>query len=245
MDTEFVALLLIGAAAGGFINGLAGFGTSLFALGWWLQIMPPVQAVALVLALSVASGLQGAFVVRHAVQSARLLRFLLPGCIGIPIGLQLLDVVDAEALKLIIASFLLAYGAFFLFRRDLPNLTSPTRVLDATIGFLGGILGAIAGLSGPLPTMWLAMRDWPRHETRAVLQPYNISILGISAVLLAIGGAYTRDVLIALLIALPATMLAAQIGLWVFGKLEDSQFRRLLIGLMTVSGMILLARSLF
>ncbi|MGD1926473.1 MAG: sulfite exporter TauE/SafE family protein [Paracoccaceae bacterium] len=245
MDAEFVVLLLIGAAAGGFINGLAGFGTALFALGWWLQIMPPVQAVALVLALSVASGLQGAFVVRHAVQPARLLRFLLPGCLGIPIGLQLLDVVDAEALKLIIASFLLAYGAFFLFRRDLPNLKSPTRVLDATIGFLGGILGAIAGLSGPLPTTWLAMRDWPRHETRAVLQPYNISILGISAILLAIAGAYTRDVLIAILIALPATMLAAQIGLWVFGKLEDSQFRRLLIGLMTVSGVILLARTMF
>src|SRR5699024_8893634 len=38
---EFLFFVIAGAAAGGFVNGLAGFGTSLFALGWWLQVMPP------------------------------------------------------------------------------------------------------------------------------------------------------------------------------------------------------------
>lgn len=245
MEVGFLVFLLIGASAGGFINGLAGFGTSLFALGWWLQVMPPVQAVALALALSVASGLQGAVVVRRSIEPLRLLRFLIPGCLGIPIGLQLLDIINAEALKLIIAGFLLAYGAFFLFRRDLPSMTKPTNLIDGSIGFLGGILGAVAGLSGALPTMWLAMRDWPRHETRAVLQPFNIAILGIAALLLAYDGVYDRGTLIALAIALPATMLAAQIGLRVFARLEDSHFRRLLIALMTASGIILIIRTAF
>lgn len=42
---EFYVYLVTGAIAGGFINGLAGFGTALFALGFWLQILPPEQAV--------------------------------------------------------------------------------------------------------------------------------------------------------------------------------------------------------
>lgn len=35
-----VLLLVLGAAAGGFINGCAGFGTSLMNLGIWFEVMP-------------------------------------------------------------------------------------------------------------------------------------------------------------------------------------------------------------
>lgn len=244
MTAEFIFYLLLGAVAGGFVNGLAGFGTALFALGWWLHVMPPLQAVAVVLAMSVASGIQGVFVVRKAIQWPRLLRFLLPALIGIPIGLQILQRINADHLKIVVALFLLVYGGFFILRKNLPNLTRPTPVIDATIGFIGGILGAIAGLSGALPTMWLSMRDWTKEQTRAVLQPYNVVVLGISAIMLALNGAFDRDTLITTAMALPATMIAAQVGIWAFKRLSDSQFRRLLIGMMFVSGIVLLARAL-
>lgn len=50
---------------GGFINGLAGFGTALMSLGVWLQLMPPWQAVAVVAAMSVASGVQSLWLIRR------------------------------------------------------------------------------------------------------------------------------------------------------------------------------------
>ena len=56
---NFYLWLAAGSAAGGFVNGMAGFGTALFALGFWLQILPPTQAVSLVVIMSVVSGLQG------------------------------------------------------------------------------------------------------------------------------------------------------------------------------------------
>lgn len=244
MTVEFITYLLIGAFLGGFINGLAGFGTALFALGWWLQVMPPLQAVAIVLVMSVVSGVQGVMVVRSAIEWPRLLRFLVPALVGIPIGLQILERIDADALKVVVAVFLLTYGGFFSFRRSLPNMTKPTPAIDAGIGFIGGILGAIAGLSGALPTMWLSMREWTKEKTRAVLQPYNVVVLGISALMLAIGGAYDRQTLLSILIALPATILAAQIGIWTFRRLSDLQFRRLLIAMMLISGLIILLRTL-
>ncbi len=241
---EFLILLAAGALAGGFVNGLAGFGTALFALGWWLQIMPPLQAVALVLAISVVSGFQGVWIVRRAIQWRDLALFLIPGLIGIPLGLQILWLIDADLLKLVVAGFLLLYGTFFLLRRELPRRTNSTPLIDITIGFLGGILGAVAGLSGALPTMWIALRDWTKEQSRALLQPYNVIILGISAILLAFEGAYTSDTLVLLAIAVPLAMLAAQAGFAVFRRIPTTRFRRLLVVLMFISGIVLLVREL-
>lgn len=246
MSSETIALLLLGAASGGFINGLAGFGTALFALGFWLQIMPPVQAVSIVVVMSVVSGLQGVWIVRTSMieQKRRLLRFLLPALPGIPLGVAALAVVSAETLKLTIALFMLLYGGFFTFRAALPKLMRPTPALDVGVGFAGGVLGGAAALSGALPTMWCALRPWPKAETRAVLQPFNVTVLGLTALTLAWNGAYGRDTLILIAVALPVTMIFAQIGIAVFRRLQDDSFRRLIIAMMLVSGAVLLVRVL-
>ncbi len=245
MSLEAVVFITIGAAFAGFINGLAGFGTALFALGWWLQVMDPIDAVALALAISVLTGIQGVWLVRHAIEPRRLIRFLLPALIGIPIGIALLDRLSPEPLKLLIATFLIAYGLFFSLRRNLPTITRPTPILDSLIGFLGGLLGALASLSGALPTVWLSLRAWPKVKTRGILQPFNIIVLTLSAILLALKGAYDASVLLALVLATPVALASAQVGIMAFKRINDADFRRLLIFLMLASGVVLLARHAF
>jgi uncharacterized membrane protein YfcA len=246
LDLEFLIVLGLGAAAGGFINGLAGFGTALFALGFWLQIMPPVQAVSIVVIMSVISGLQGVWLVRTSImdQPRRLLRFLLPALVGVPLGVAALSILQPTVLKLVIAGLLILYGGFFTLRSSLPKLERPTPVIDIAVGFMGGVLGGAASLSGALPTMWCAMRPWPKSETRAVLQPFNVVVLGATALVFAFQGAYTTQTLIYIVIALPVTMVFAQIGITIFKRLNDGQFRRLLIAMMLISGLILLAREI-
>ncbi len=101
--------------AGGFVNGLAGFGTALMTLGFWLQIMPPVDAVAMVLIVSLATGLQGLWLVRGSIpqQMPRLLRFLLPSLFGIALGVYCLQLINPTGLKLLVATLMIAYGTFF------------------------------------------------------------------------------------------------------------------------------------
>lgn len=245
MDISNVALIAAGAVAGGFINGLAGFGTSLFALGFFLSVLPPVGAVALVLLLSITTGFQGVWLVRHTIAASpgRLMRFLLPAVIGIPLGVQSLRYVDVSALKLVIAGFLLIYGGYFTARRTLPRFDRPTPAIDIAVGFLGGVLGGLASLSGALPTMWCAMRSWPKAETRAVLQPFNVIVLSISALLLALRGAYTGQTLQYAMISVPCALVSAQIGMMIFKRVPDAVFQRLLIILCFVSGAILLLRE--
>lgn len=239
-------LLLTGAAAGGFINGLAGFGTALFALGFWLQIMPPAQAVAIVAVVSAVTGLQGLWIVRKAIsaQRRRLFRFLIPGLCGIPAGVAALSVVEPHMLKLVIGGFLVIYGGYFSLRKNLPRFERPTPLIDRLVGFLSGVLGGAASLSGALPSMWCSMRPWPKAETRAVLQPFNFTILGLTAFVLLINGVFTREAVMYLLAALPVAILSSRLGIMVFRKVSDDMFRRLLIGLTFISGSVLLMREL-
>lgn len=200
----------------------------------------------MVVVISVASGLQGVWLVRSSIahQPRRLARFLLPALPGIPIGVAALAYMPVETLKIFIASFTLLYGGFFTFRTTLPKFERPTPVIDRIVGFVGGLLGGAASLSGALLTMWCALRPWPKAETRAVLQPFNVTVLGLALIMFAIKGAYTWDTLILIGLALPVTMIFAQIGIALFKRLDDDQFRRLIIAMMFLSGIILMLRAL-
>lgn len=236
-------LFIAGAMAGGFINGFAGFGTALFTLGFWLSIMPPLQAVSIIVISSVVTGAQGLWVVRKemAQYPGRALRFILPGIIGIPLGVSALQAVNVDLLKLVIGLFLLCYGLFFMARATLPTLKGYYPIVDMTFGLIGGFLGGLAALSGALPTFWLSLREWPKGQIRAVLQPFNVSILLLTALMFLTQGVYDKPTLLLILISLPISMFSTQLGLALFKKLQDNQFRRMLIILTFVSGLSILA----
>ena len=246
LSAELITLLVLGATAGGFINGLAGTGTALFALGFFLQVLPPVTAVAIVALMSVLAGLQGLWVVRFAMKEkpARLLRFVVPGLVGVPLGILLLKAIDAETLRIGIAILLIVYGAYFSFRTSLPEFERRTPILDSGIGFVGGVLGGAASVSGAIPGMWLSLRPWPKAATRAVLQPYNVAILSTTVTMLFFRGAYDAAAVKSLFVVLPVGLLASQIGIYVFKQVSDNTFRRLLIGLTLLMGIGILLQLL-
>ena len=239
-------LFIAGAMAGGFINGFAGFGTALFTLGFWLSIMPPLQAVSIIVISSVVTGAQGLWVVRKEMAQfpGRALRFILPGIIGIPLGVSALQAVNVDILKLVIGLFLLCYGLFFMARATLLTLKGYYPVADIIFGLIGGFLGGLAALSGALPTFWLSLRDWPKGQIRAVLQPFNVTILLLTALMFLTQGVYDKSTLLLILISLPISMFSTQLGLALFKKLQDNQFRRMLIILTFISGFSILVSIL-
>ena len=246
MDFHSVLFLLLGGVAGGFINGFAGTGTALFAMGFLLVPLDPRSAVAVVALASATTGLQGVWEVRQAVfdRPGQLARFVVPGILCVPVGVAALGMVDARTLRILIAVFLIAFGAFFGFRKALPKLERHMPRTDIAVSATGGILGGLASVSGALPMMWLSMRPWPRAEIRAVLQPYNICVLFSTVAMLSLGGAYTRETWTAFAIVFPATLLSAQLGLFAFRRVDNDRFRRILIILCLALGLGILARDL-
>lgn len=236
--------LLAGALLAGFVNGLAGFGTGLVALGLWLHVVDPVLASPLVVICSVAAQLLSLLSIRPVLDLSRLWPFLLGGVLGVPIGVMALDHIDTGNFRAGVGVFLVAYCAFTLASRRLPVFGRGGRTADGAVGVAGGILGGAAGLSGALPTVWCGLKGWGKTEQRAVYQPFNLSILVWALVAQAQQGYITAEVGRLALICLPGTVLGVWLGVRAFGRVDDRQFRLIILWLLLASGGVLTVTNL-
>jgi uncharacterized protein len=237
-------VIVLGALAGGIVSGLAGFGTGITAMGIWLYAVSPPVAASLVVVCSVAAQLQTLPTIWRSVEARRILPFIVPGLIGVPIGTLLLSCLDPRALKIGIGVLLLAFSLQMLIRRSGAAAAWGGRFADGVVGFGGGVLGGLAGLSGPLPTMWAAVRGWTKDESRSVFQTFNLSILAPALLAHALAGLLTKEVGWAVLAALPGTILGAWIGTAAYRRLSDRRFRDIILALLCVSGALLIWTNL-
>ena len=239
-----LAIVVAGALIAGFVNGLSGTGYALVALGFWLHAMSPATAAPLAAICAVGGHIQSLPRIWHSVRWPRLWPFLAGGLAGVPLGTALLGWVSAEPLKLSVGTLLIVYCAWVSFVRHPPVVRFGGRVADSVAGFGGGVLGGMASLSGPIPVVWVQLRGWLKDEQRGVNQPFNMAILAAAIVTAAISGLVDRKLLIWAAFCLPATVIGAHIGLAFYGRVNEIQFRRIVLALLAFSGLTLIASSL-
>jgi uncharacterized membrane protein YfcA len=244
MTAAAYAILLCGALAGGFVSGLAGFGTALMALGVWLYVLPPAIAVPLVLICSVVAQLSTLPSIWKTIDFSIVWPFLIGGLIGVPIGTTLIEHADPKVFKLTVGVFLLVFPAALYFQRRELSIAFGGRIADAAIGFAGGILGGLAGLSGPLPILWASIRGWSKEQRRGIFQIFNFSVLLASLLVQITTGFVKPDVYWLALIAFPGTVIGAWLGARTYHALSDANFRDVVLGLLFLSGIGLVWSSI-
>jgi uncharacterized membrane protein YfcA len=236
MSTVAFVLLFLGAFAGGFVSGLAGFGTALMALGIWLYVLPPSIAVPLVLICSIVAQTSTLPTMWRLIDFKLVWPFLIGGLVGVPLGIVLVADADPRVFKLSVGILLLVFPAALYFNRRPMALSFGGRAADAAIGFAGGILGGLAGLSGPLPILWASVRGWGKDERRGIFQTFNWTVLSAALCLQAGTGFITREVVWLALLALPSTLFGAWLGARTYHALSDRNFRDVVLGLLFLSG---------
>jgi uncharacterized membrane protein YfcA len=243
MQASAFALLFAGALAGGFVSGLAGFGTALMALGLWLYVLPPAVAVPLTLISSVVAQTATLPSMWRSFNLSLVWPFVVGGLFGVPLGTMLMAHADPRVFKLTIGAFLLVFPIALYFSGPM-TLTIGGRFADAVVGFAGGILGGLAGLSGPLPILWASVRGWGKDERRGIFQTFNWTVLFVALCLQAASGHVGRDVLWAAAFALPGTLIGTWLGARLYHALNDRNFRDVVLGLLCLSGAILIWNSI-
>jgi uncharacterized protein len=243
-DTAATAIVLAGALTGGFVSGLAGFGTGLVALGIWLHALQPAPAATLVVACSVFAQLLTLPAIRHAIRPSLVWPFVLAGLLGVPVGTALLRQLEPDAFKLGTGLLLVAFSTFLLLHRRPIRLSIGGRAADAAIGFAGGVLGGLAGLSGALPTIWASLRGWGKDERRAVFQTFNLSVLAAALLAHAATGLITAETGWLILLALPGTTIGAWLGARAYRRLSDQRFHEVVLALLLASGLFLVWNAL-
>ncbi|HLG49347.1 MAG TPA: sulfite exporter TauE/SafE family protein [Reyranella sp.] len=239
-----IAIVVAGAAAAGFVNGLSGTGYGLVSLGFWLHAMPPTTAAPLVALCSVCGHVQSLPKIWKGLIWSRLWPFLVGGLVGVPLGTALLSHVEIKPLKMGVGLLLIFYCSWMAFVRRPPVILAGGRLADSIAGLGGGVLGGMASLSGPIPVIWTQLRGWNMLAQRGINQPFNMSVLAFSVVTAAIAGFLDRTFFLWAAMVLPVTVIGAQVGLRLFRRINEAQFRRIILVLLGLSGLTLIGTSL-
>lgn len=236
--------ILLGAAIGGFVSGLTGFGTALTSLPLYLLVLPPTAAAILAAATSVASQAQTLPSIWRAINWPRALPLIAGGLVGIPLGTRLLPLVSLPLFKLLVGLVLVGYCTFVLAGGGGLRVGRTGRWADLAVGLGGGIMGGLAALSGPLPIIWASLQGWGKDERRGVFQAFNSAILSASLLSSWQAGLMTRDILTALLWALPAAAAGTAAGQLAYRRLDDHRYDRLVLILLWLAGISLILSAI-
>jgi uncharacterized protein len=235
--------VIVGAAVAGFVQGLSGFAFGLVALSLWAWSISPQLAGPMVVFGSLLGQLLSIHSVRAAHDLRRLLPFIVGGVIGVPIAAAILPHLNATLFKAGVGALLVIYCSAMLLARELPRIRAGGRLADATAGLVGGVMGGIGGLSGPAPTLWCTMRDWSRDAQRAVVQSFNLAMQAVTLTVYVMDGAITAETGRMFALVAPALVVPCLIGARLYARVSEDQFRRLVLGLLFLSGLGLLAAS--
>ncbi len=242
MDLLTCAVAL-GAAAGGFVQGLSGFAFGLVAMAIWAWLLDPALAGPLVVFGSLVGQLLTLNSIRRGFDPRRVLPFIAGGVLGVPIGVALLRRVAPLAFKLAVGVLLSVWCPAMLFARDLPRVARGGRLADAGAGLVGGVMGGLGGLSGPAPTLWATLRGWSRDAQRAVFQAFNLAMHGLTMAAYLATGTVSAEAARLFLVVAPAMLVPALVGARLYRRFSDAAFRKVVLGLLAVSGAIVIATT--
>ena len=237
-DLSLLDLFIFLAAgfAASLITGLAGFAFGIIAAGPWLHVLSPAQTTALIVGFGLVVQGFSVWKLRAAIRLPRLLPFLIGSAVGVPFGVALLHLVSAAHLRIATGAILIAYSLYGLLRPKLPDMSRHGRAADATVALFGGVLGGATGLAGILVTIWSGLRGWPKDEQRAVFQPTGVATFAMIGLWLGGTGVAVGNAVLLFIVGLPVVLIGTWAGLKFYGRLDEASFRKVVLGLLLVSG---------
>ncbi len=245
MTTLIVLSIIAGTCAGAFVSGIAGFAFGLVSLAFWVWNIDPKMLAPMIVFGSFVTQTLSVGVVRRSFDWKRLAPFLVGGAVGVPLGAALLGVVNITVFKLTVGLILIVYCSFMLLIGNPKPIVIGGRFADGISGLIGGVMGGLAGLTGPAPTLWCTLRGWDKDTQRCIFQSFNLGMQGIALVTYWLNGTLTPTVGKVFALMFPAVLIPAIVGARLYTRINAVAFRRLVLGLLLLSGVVLLGSTLF
>lgn len=237
-------LLIAGAAVAGLVQGISGFAFAMVAMSIWVWGIEPQVAAVMAVFGGLVGQVLGLFTVRRGLRLHALLPFVLGALAGAPLGVWALPHLDPALFKLVLGLFLVLCCPAMLMSGRWPRIRAGGRLADGLVGLAGGLMGGIGGFTGVAPALWCTLRGYDKDAHRAVLQNFNLAALGATIVALAVSGAISTDMLPKFAVVAPALLLPSMLGARVYIGLSAAAFRRVVLSLLSLSGLAMMAASL-
>jgi len=225
-----------------FVQGFSGFGSALVAIPLLSLFMDVKVAVPLtVLAGLVITG-SLSWDLRHRLDLRKLGPLLLGAAPGIAAGALLLKGLPTWLLKACLGGMLILYAGTGLALRLRGRWLHPAWALLA--GFASGLLGATLGTVGPPTIVYTSLTRWSRDEIKATLSGFFLAASFLTAGVHLGTGMTTLEVGAFFLAALPGIVAGVLLGIKLSSRASEGGYRRALLGLLGLMGVVLLSSAL-
>ena len=243
----FIAAVLFCA---GLVSGLAGFAFSAVA-ACVLWLMPPLQAMPLIMLLSTCNQLLSIGKLRREMtllgtaNREGALPYIIGGLAGVPFGVALLRGLPVSWFAAGLGLFLILYSTFTLVLPGRIRLTRSGWHIAGAVGAMGGVVGGFSGFGASIIVVYLGLRDVHKSAVRGITQPYIVVMQVLSLGVLAAVDPAIFGALFWLLwaVTLPAVLLGTSAGVALYRRLSDHNFRRAVLLLLIASGASLVTKA--
>jgi len=248
---KFILLWLI-LFFSGLICGISGFAFS--SIGNLTQLLiPPITAVPLLQGLSIFNQLTSITKLRKDMPKKLQDWFpngpgtaILGGLLGVQVGVWILNNFPGPILTLIIGFLVCIYSLYLTFKPKgfiLRKFVGPKTAFF--VGALGGAIGGFTAFPGLAVVMWTGLRNITKAQTRAIVQPF-IVLLQLAALITnasqhpeRFGVSYWTMLAITIPAVLPGTLT----GVWIYSKLSETNFKRVIFILLSIVGITLIIKG--
>lgn len=244
MSVSIAALSALAVFVGAFLQRVAGFGLGLILAPSLSFLLGPFDGVFMsnLCSIIVSGSLMG---VRHKdIDWPRIALMSLVSIPGTRLGVWLVSLVPTAWLQIVIGVAVLS--AVLLSRRRAISATGGWLTV-AAFGFIGGVLVAAVGISGPLMLVLASIIGWTQPQFVASVQPYfivtNLSALtvklstGVAGVGMGISPWY-------LLPIVAGVTLALLVGHYAQERIGAERARQVAVVLAVASALVVIARGI-
>ena len=233
-----VAALAAAAAAAGFLRGYSGFGGGLVMAPFFTRIVGPAESVVLISLVHLLTGFQG---VRKSVtltDNRVVLPLVVSAVVTVPLGVYLLDALQPQIVKYVVAAVVIVFALALSFGAELP--AAPTISKSIAVGSLSGVLNGLCGIGGPPAVLYLLGGKASSDRLRASFILFFAVLYPMTVLTLAVAGLVSMASILNALILTPVYFLATEAGRRCFESIHSRYFVPVCTIVLCVSGLTML-----
>jgi uncharacterized membrane protein YfcA len=237
VDIELLIILGTAIFCGFFVQTLVGFAGSLIALPILLLGLQLPDAIAYISIFYLFSSTYMVFKEWKNIDRKTILRLTLASVIGVVLGIVVLSYTKPMVLQRGLGVFILLYVAYVLFGKTKVILGRKTNL---AFGVLGGFFSGVFSTGGPLYVISVKNSVQEARSFRATMIGVLALVTLIRVPALSISGILNLEHVKISLLLLPVFFLAQFLGVKLFPKINENQFKNILLILLCLSGLSLL-----
>jgi uncharacterized protein len=240
LSWELLAALLAALMAG-VVTGTTGFGLALISTPILLFVYEPKTVIFLTAVFSVFINTAVVLDSWREAHRRLALALLVPACVGIIAGAEVLRVVDPSYIRLAVGA-VVVFSALLLVR-DIRLPGADTRWGPVVAGSASGALSTSTGLAGPPIVLLLASCNLPKHQFRGTSAFYFLFMSVVTLIILAVRGLVDAEELPLAAALVPAGMVGKVIGTAFLKGISEAAFRALSLGMVILTGILGIATA--